>query len=261
MQIDLTDQVALVTGSAHRVGKAIALALAREGVHIIVHYHSAEPDMVRSTLHDIKSFGVDAFEVQADISTPEGVEQVMAAVEERFGKLHILVNSASVFPSGHLLDITLESWDQTMNVNLRAPFLLTQRAARMMRQNEPAGGAIINIVDQGADAPFPRRPHHGISKYALWMLTQVSALSLGPDIRVNAIVPGPVMKTNDGMSDEQWARMGDHLPLKMTGTGDDVGRAAVYLARESFVTGARLHVNGGEHLTYPRQGGTKSADA
>jgi pteridine reductase len=259
MQIDLTDQVALVTGSAHRVGKAIALALAKEGVHIMVHYNSAEADTVRSTLHDIKSFGVDAFDIQADIATPEGVDQVMAAVRERFGRLHILVNSASVFPSGHLLEISLESWDLTMNVNLRAPFLLTQQAAHMMRNNEPAMGAIINIVDQGADAPFPKRPHHGISKYALWMLTQVSALSLGPEIRVNAIVPGPVMKTNDGMSDDQWARMGDHLPLKMTGTGDDVGRAAVFLARESFITGTRLHVNGGEHLTYPRQGSTKQS--
>lgn len=257
MQIDLTDQVALVTGSAHRVGKAIALALAKEGVHIMVHYNSAEPDTVRGTLHDIKSFGVDAFDIQAELATPEGIDQVMEAVRERFGRLHILVNSASVFPSGHLLDVSLESWDLTMNVNLRAPFLLTQQATRLMRQNDPAAGAIINIVDQGADAPWPKRPHHGISKAALWMLTQVSALSLGPEIRVNAIVPGPVMKTNAGMSEEQWARMGDHLPLKTTGTGDDIGRAVVFLARESFITGAKLHVNGGENLTYPRQGSAK----
>ena len=258
MQIDLTDQVALVTGSAHRVGRKIALALARQGVNIMVHYHSTDADTVRDTIRDIKSEGVDAFDVQANIAEPEGVDRVMDAVKEQYGRLDILVNSASVFPSADLMDITLESWNLTMNVNLRAPLLLTQQAARLMTENEPPGGAIINIIDQGADAPWPKRPHHGISKYGLWMLTQVSAVSLGPQVRVNAIVPGPVMKTNDGMSDEQWAHMGDHLPLHRTGDGDDVGRAVVYLVRESFITGAKLHVNGGEHLNYPRKTGGDS---
>jgi pteridine reductase len=248
MRIDLSDQVALVTGSAHRVGKAIALELAKAGVHILVHYHSAEADTVRNTLHEIKSLGVDAFAVQADISQPEGVEQVMAALEENFKRLNILVNSASVFPSGHLTDITLESWDLTMQVNLRAPFLFTQHAARYMRQNTPSGGVIINICDRGVDRPWLTRPHHGVSKAALWALTQVSAISLAPDIRVNAVIPGPVLKTNDGISDDRWEQIGAALQLQITGSGDDVGRAVVYLAGESFVTGALMHVNGGEHL-------------
>lgn len=252
MRTDLNGQVALVTGSAHRVGKAIAIALAKAGVSIMVHYHSADPDVVRDTMHDIKSQGVDAFQIQADISQPEGVEEVMEAVGENFGRLNILVNSAAVFPSGNLLDVTLESWELTMAVNLRAPFLFTQACARLMLENEKPGGAIVNIVDQGADAPWPKRPHHGISKAGLWMLTQVSALSLAPHIRVNAVLPGPVIKTNDGMSDEEWAQYGKPLPLKMTGEGDDVGRAVVYLAQESFITGSLLHVNGGEHLHYPR---------
>lgn len=253
MRVELTDKVALVTGSAHRVGKAIAMELARSGVNIQVHYNSADDDLVRNTLHDLKSFGVDAFAIQADISQPEGVQSVMAAVEENFGRLDILVNSASVFPSAGLLDVTLDSWDLAMNVNLRAPFLFTQAAARMMRDNDPIGGAIINICDQGAYAPWPQRPHHGISKAGLWMLTQVSALSLGPYVRVNAIVPGPVMKTNDGMTDAEWAKFGETLPIKHTGEAGDVGRAVVYLAQEDFLTGIMLKVNGGEHLTYPRQ--------
>jgi pteridine reductase len=251
MQLDLSEQVALVTGAAHRVGKQIALALAQAGVHILVHYNSADEDVVRETLRDIKSFGVDAYPIQADISQPEGVEQTMEALKQQFGKLHILVNSASVFPGGNLLDVTLESWNLAMDVNLRAPFLFTQHAARLMNENEPVGGVIINICDQGADAPWPQRPHHGISKAALWMLTQVSAVALGPHIRVNAIVPGPVIKP-DGVSDEQWAKIGAPLPLKTVGSGEDVGRAVVYLARESFITGAKLQVNGGEHLHYPR---------
>lgn len=256
MLVDLSDQVALVTGSAHRVGRVIALELARQGVNIQVHYHSSDPDQVRDTLQEIKSLGVDAFAVQADISDPAGVQTVMDAVKENFGRLNILVNSASVFPSAELLDISLESWDLTMNVNLRAPFLFTQQAARFMADNEVPGGVIINISDQGAFAPWPKRPHHGISKAGLWMLTQVSAMSLGPQIRVNAIVPGPVMKTNDGMSDETWARMGDHLPLKRTGTPQDVGRAVVFLCQNDFLTGVMLPVNGGEHLLTPHHGGS-----
>ncbi len=256
MQLDLNGQVALVTGSAHRVGKKIAIALAREGVNIAVHYHSTDEDIVRETIRDLKSFGVDAIPIQADISQPDGVNDVMEAVKDHFGRLNILVNSASVFPSGHLLDVTLESWELTMNVNLRAPFLFTQKAARLMHENETPGGVIINICDQGADAPWPQRPHHGISKYGLWMLTQVSAVSLGPHIRANAIVPGPVMKTNDGMTDEEWSKFGEHLPLKTTGQGEDVARAVVFLAQQSFITGAKLHVSGGEHLTYPRQPGS-----
>ena len=251
MQLDLSEQVALVTGAAHRVGKAIALSLAQQGVNILVHYHSADDNLVRDTLRDIKSFGVEAYSVQADISQPEGVEATMAALKTNFGKIHILVNSASVFPSGELLDVSLDSWDLAMNVNLRAPFLFTQHTARLMNENEPPGGVIINICDQGADAPWPQRPHHGISKAALWMLTQVSAVALGPTVRVNAIVPGPVIKPPN-MSDEQWAKIGEPLPLKTTGSGEAVGRAVVYLARESYITGAKLQVNGGEHLHYPR---------
>lgn len=248
MQYDLTDQVALVTGAAHRVGRAIALALAQQGAHVLVHYNRASDDQLRETLHDIKSFGVDAFTMQADLSQPAGCAALMAAVEENFGRLNILVNSASVFPGGPLLDVTLEDWDQTFAINLRAPFLLTQQAARLMRQNTPSGGVIINICDRGVDGPWPTRPHHGVSKAALWALTQVSAVSLAPDIRVNAIIPGPVMKTNDGMSDETWQQIGQALPLQRTGSGEDVGRAVVYLAQEGFLTGALIHVNGGEHL-------------
>lgn len=249
MRLDLTDHVALVTGSAHRVGRAIALELARTGVHVQLHYHNSSPDQVRDTLHEIKAYGVNAFACQADISTPEGVVSLVDALKENFGRVNLLVNSASVFPSGHLLEITLESWEQTMNVNLRAPFLLTQAIAKIMLENDPQGGAIVNIVDQGVDGPWLKRPHHGISKAGLWALTQVSALSLAPHIRVNAVLPGPVMKTNDGMTEDTWRQMGQALPLKMTGEGADVGRAVVYLASESFLTGVLLHVNAGEHLT------------
>lgn len=249
MQVDLRDKVALVTGSARRVGKVIALELAKQGVSILVHYHRAEPADVRETLQEIKSQGVDAFGVEADISQAEGVDRLFETLDERYRRLDIVVNSASVFQRRDLLDVSLEDWDLTMAVNLRAPFLITQRAARIMARNPIPGGAIVNICDQGADGPWKARPHHGISKAALWMLTQVSALSLGPGIRVNAIVPGPVMKpAGRETSDEDWAKKGQRSALHRTGSAEDVARAVVFLCREDYITGELLHVNAGEHL-------------
>jgi len=248
MQIDLTDQVALVTGGAHRVGKAIAVELARCGAHVLVHYNSS-PDAATQTVREIKSLGVDAFPVQADISTPGGIEVIFAALSEHFDRLNILVNSASTFQQRHLLEVSLQDWQETLNVNLTAPFLCTQAAAAVMRRNDPSGGVIVNILDKGATDPWPKYPHHSVSKAGLLMLTNVSAVSLGPDIRVNGVIPGPVMKpAASGMSDEEWAALGKRLPLKRTGTPEDVAQAVVYLARETFLTGTIIHVDGGEHL-------------
>jgi pteridine reductase len=107
----------------------------------------------------------------------------------------------------------------------------------------------VNILDKGAVEPWPKYPHHSVSKAGLWMLTQVSAASLGPDIRVNAVIPGPVMKPAGGkMTDEEWATVGQRTALKRTGSPEDVARAVAYLVGEPFVTGTVIHVNGGEHL-------------
>lgn len=249
MRIDLRGKVAIVTGSAQRVGRVIALALAQAGVDVLVHYNSAASAQVRATLEEIKSHGVDAHSVRADLSRAEGVDDLMAAAEERFGRLDIVVNSASVFQMRDFLDVSLDDWDRTMAVNLRAPFLITQRAARLMAANPIPGGVIVNICDAGVDGPWRKYPHHGVSKSALWMLTQVSALSLGPAIRVNAIAPGPIMKSaGRNTSDEAWAQVGQRSVLRKTGEPEDVARAVVYLCQEDHITGALIHVNAGEHL-------------
>lgn len=249
MQVELTDQVALVTGSAHRVGRAIAIELARCGAHIMVHYNSSSAEAVRDTLQDIKSMGVDAFAVQADVGTEAGVETIFTAVREHYGRLNVLVNSASNFQKRSILDVTLEDWQTTMNVNLTGPFLCTQAAVAMMRENDPSGGVIVNICDKGSVDPWPEYAAHGISKAGLLALTKVCAVSLGPDIRVNAVIPGPVMRPSGRlMSDERWDAVGQAVPLKRNGTPEDVARAVSYLAREDYITGAVIQVNGGEHL-------------
>ncbi len=248
MRVDLTDKVALVTGSAHRIGKAIALELARGGANILVHY-STSADAATETVREIKSLGVAAYPVAADLSTEAGVATVFTALREHFGRLHILVNSAANFQQRQILEVTLAEWQETLAINLTAPFLCTQAAAAMMRENDPSGGVIVNILDKGALEPWPQYAHHSISKAGLWMLTQVSAASLGPDIRVNAVIPGPVMKpAGKEMSDAEWAKVGLRTPLQRTGSPEDVARAVAYLAREDYITGAAIPVNGGEHL-------------
>ena len=248
-RIELKGQVALVTGAAQRVGRVIALELARQGVNIILHFNSADPSQARASIMEIKSHGVDAHAIQADLSRADGVDTLMAAAAESFDRFDIVVNNASIFQKRDLLAVSLDDWDLTMAVNLRAPFLITQRAARIMANNPIAGGIIFNICDAGVDGPWREYPHHGISKSALWMLTQVSALSLGPEIRVNAIAPGPVMKSaGRGTTDKEWARVGMRSALRKTGEPEDVARAVVYLCQEDHITGALLHVNAGEHL-------------
>ncbi len=247
MRIDMTDQVAVVTGAAHRVGKAIALELARAGVHVLVHYFHSPSEVVKGTLHDIKSFGVDAFPVQADLSTPEGVAAVFDAVREHFGRLDILVNSASNFQRRTLLEVSLDDWRQTIDTNLTAPFLCTQHAIRMMREKTPPGGVIVNILDRGALEPWVEFAHHGISKAGLLALTKVTAAGYGPDIRANAVIPGLVLKSA-GSDELRWQQAAQKTPLERSGTAEDVARAVVYLASEDFLTGTVLHVDGGASL-------------
>lgn len=247
MQIDLTGQVALVTGSARRVGKAIALELARAGVSIMVHHNNTPDDVVKATVRDIRSLGVDAKAVQADLRDPAAVQSLFDAVRTHYGRLHILVNSASNFQKRGLLDVTIDEWRETIDTNLTGPFLCTQAAVPMMRANDPPGGVIVNILDRGATDVWVEYAHHGISKAGLLALTRVTAASVGPQIRANGIIPGLVMKPT-GFDEDYWQRVGGGAPIGRPGTPEDVGRAVVYLAREDFLTGAILNVDGGYSL-------------
>jgi pteridine reductase len=157
-----------------------------------------------------------------------------------------LVNSASVFQAADLLDVTVDDWEAVMAVNLRAPFLCSQHAARMM-QSGSGDGVIINIADIAGQVSWVRFPHHSVSKAGLIMLTRVLAKSLGPGIRANAVVPGPVMKP-EGMPDVLWQALGDVLPLGRTGSPQNVVQAVLALVENDFITGTILNVDGGDAL-------------
>ena len=245
---ELSGRVALVTGSARRLGKEIALELARAGCDVLAHYGSTAKATVHETLAELRALGSQAQAAKADLVDGAEIDGLIGAAEEHFGRLDILINSAAIFQQRELMAITREEWERTLAVNLSAPFLLTQAAARIMRRN--AGGVIINIGDYGSLQPWPRYPHHGISKAALLMLTRTSALSLAPDIRVNAVIPGPVLRP-DTMSEETWARICAGAPLGHGGDSAAVARAVRYLASETAITGAVLPVDGGHNLVAP----------
>ncbi len=241
--MELRARNALVTGAAHRVGRAIALALAQEGCNIALHYHAGKAQAER-TLPELKRLGVEARAYQADLRSLEEIAALFQAVHDDFGRLDILINSAAIMQRIPFEDVTNEDWRATIDLNLRAPFFCTQSAVKLMGE---AGGAVINISDIAGLQPWVKYPVHSLSKAGVEMLTKVAALTFAPAVRVNAVAPGPVLKP-DRLSDERWSQIGVDLPLGQPGEPADVTEAIIFLLKNDFITGETLVVDGGNQL-------------
>ncbi len=241
----LSGKVALVTGGAHRVGKAIVLALAQSGADVVVHYHRST-EAAAITAAEVEALGRRVMTVPADLGQVAEIARLFEVTEREFDRLDILVNSASVFEPVDFLTMTPAQWDQTMAVNLRGPAFCAQAAARLMLSR--GGGHIVNIGDVIGLRPWPRFPHHSVAKAGLIMLTQVLAAALAPKILVNAIAPGPVLKP-PGMSEERWQAIGAESLLGRAGQPKDVADAALFLACSDYITGEVLVVDGGSRYT------------
>ena len=241
MEIDGT--VALVTGGAHRVGRALVLGLARAGADVAIHYHSSG-DAAAETAAEVRALGRRVETFQADLADPDAATVLANGVAEALGRLDIVVNNASLFESARFEDVTVEGWDRVMAVNLRAPFLLLQATAPLLRASK---GVAVNIADLAGVQVWPAFPHHGISKAGLIHLTRVAARALAPDARVNCIVPGTVLPPEDYTS-EQIERSRSRTALERIGSPDDVLEALLFLIRSEFVTGSTITVDGGRLL-------------
>jgi len=250
----LRGSVALVTGSARRVGRAILLGLAEAGADVVVHSRVAgEADEEVAAL--ARAHGVDVLVADADLADPEAIGRLVSAVEARFGRLDILVNSAARFDPQPFGAITAADWDASMAVNVRAPFLCAQAAAPLMRRSarpEGDGALIVNIADLSGVHPWRGFVQHGVSKAGLLHLTRILARELAPDIRVNVLVPGAILPP-PGMAPDgpAWARLAARAPLGRSGEPADVVRAVCYLAESPYTTGAVLAIDGGEGLLGP----------
>ena len=246
MILDLQDRVVFVTGSARRVGRAIALAFAEQGANVVIHHVSpSSAEMARTAVVEAKELGVDALVTTGNQADPDDVARMFTEIRGYYGRVDVLVNSAALFERGDVLDIDYEAWQRVMDVNLTGPFLLTQRAAGLMIENE-SPGVIINIGDNGGLNGWATYAHHSVSKAGVIMLTRVSALALAPHrIRVNCVVPGPVLLPL-GSTKEIEKRIASSLPLGRLGDPENVAHACVFLAQNDFATGSILRVDGGE---------------
>jgi NAD(P)-dependent dehydrogenase (short-subunit alcohol dehydrogenase family) len=243
--MNLQDKVFLVTGGAHRVGKAIALALAAQGAKLAITYN-ASAELAQKTCLEIEALGTQALALRCDQSDFSQIQGALEAVTQYFGRLDGLVNSASIMQEvSNFFDVTPADWDLTMNVNARGPFFFTQAAARWMLAHD--GGVVVNIIDDSAVNPGAALMQHGASKTALWMITRSSALALAPSIRVNAVLPGAVLKP-PAWSEERWQNIAPSVPLKRLGAAEDVARAVAYLIKEDYITGQVIIVDGGSSL-------------
>ncbi|MCZ6660389.1 MAG: SDR family oxidoreductase [bacterium] len=238
----LHEKVALVTGSAKRIGRAVANALADRGVHQAVHYRTSKTE-ADEAVELFRVLGVEAESFQADLSQVKEVEALASEVLKRFGRLDILVNNASVFFPSPLGEVTDHQWDTLINTNLKGPFFLAQKVGLAMKA--AVGGTIINIGDWAAERPYAGYLPYCISKAGVVAMTKGLAKALAPEVRVNCINPGPVMLPED-LSEAEKEEVMRKTPLQRTGSPADIANAVVFLCEGTdFMTGAVITVDGG----------------
>jgi pteridine reductase len=238
----LAGQVALVTGSAKRLGRAIALHLAEQGADVVVHFHHSEA-AGREVAAEIAKMGRRALCVQANLAQKTDIDRLIAEAGNKFGRLDILVNNASNFLHTEFATTTEAVWDAVLDVNLKAPFFCAQAAAPLLKKNL---GNIINLSDVGGLLAWTGYIPHCISKAGIIMLTRALAKELAPEIRVNAIAPGTISMPGD--SPNLAADYIKRAPLQRTGTTADIAAAVSFLVTSPFVTGQVLILDGGRTL-------------
>ena len=238
----LRGQVALVTGGAVRLGRAISEALAAEGVHVVVHYRASAAE-AEATVARLRGAGVGAWALQADLSAPaEAAGLVGRAAELAARPLDILVNSAGVWRASRLLEFAPDELQADLQVNALAPLQLCRDFAA---QGRP--GQIVNLLDARIVAYDAAHAAYHLSKRMLFSLTRMLALELAPGIRVNAVAPGLILPPR-GEGEPFLKSLAHTNPLRTHGAAEDVARAVVFLLRSPFVTGQVIYVDGGRHL-------------
>lgn len=242
--MDVNHAVVLITGAAQRVGRAVALELARRGAQIAFSYYT-DDEPWQDAVRDLEQAGARALACRADVTRPDDARMLVAAALRAFGRVDVLINNASIWLKKPALEISEGEWDTEMDVNAKGPFLMAQAVApHMLAQGS---GLIINITDLSAFQTWAGYAHHSASKAALVALTKVLALEWAPAVRVNAIAPGTVLLPDDATEQKrQWAI--EKSALKRIGSPLDVARTVIYLIEEDFATGGVYFVDGGRSL-------------
>ena len=246
-------KIALVTGAGDRIGAAIALALAREGHAVVIHYRSTA-DGAKAVRDRIHAEGGKAEILKADLGIRADRQSLIARAAEPFGPLTVLVNNASIFEPDSARDLSEDLWDQHFAVHAEAPIFLARDFATQLPQG--AAGNIVNIVDERVLVPSPAFFSYYLSKSVLWTATQTLAQSLAPAIRVNAIGPGPVLP-HSGQSEAEFERGVKALPLQNHAGPDEIAQGVLAILALPSMTGQMLALDGGKHLEFsPKRGPT-----
>jgi 3-oxoacyl-[acyl-carrier protein] reductase/pteridine reductase len=240
--MDIRGKTALITGGAHRVGKAITLELAQAGANVVVNYNTSAT-AADETVAEAEALGVGALAVQADVADAEQVQRLVDAAVDRFGGVDILVNSASLWKNSLFPTSDLDDWRRITRILIDGSFYCANAVAPLMLARD--GGAIVNIVDMSAWYPFAGMIAHTVGKGALLSMTRSLAVELAPTITVNAVAPGPVLLPPD-YSQELADRVADKTLLGRWGTAEDVSRAVRFLIESDYITGEVIRVDGGE---------------
>ena len=238
-------KVVLITGGAKRVGAAICRRLHGEGASLMIHYRSSvvEAEALRDELNRRRPDS--AALAQADLHEVERLPELVAATVQRFGRLDVLINNASSFYPTAVGEINEKDWHDLLGTNLKAPLFLSQAAAQALRHSH---GCIVNIADIHAERPMKSYVVYSISKAGLVALTRSLAHELGPEVRVNAVAPGPILwpEGDPTFDDQERRRIVAHTLLKREGSPDDIARAVLFLVKDApYITGAILPVDGG----------------
>lgn len=237
----LAGRAALVTGGAVRVGRAIALALARDGADVAVGYRDSRR-AAQATAAELRALGVRAIALHADLARPADAARLVGAARRAFGRLDLLVNNAAVFARTPFAHVTPAQFDRFIAVNLRGPFFGAQAAVRAMGGR---GGRIVNIVDVAAIRSWPGYVPYALSKAGLLALTRALAVALAPRIQVNAVGPGVVLFP-ERFSRPERAALTARIPMGRAGAPADVAAAVHFFATcPDYITGQVLYVDGG----------------
>jgi 3-oxoacyl-[acyl-carrier protein] reductase/pteridine reductase len=239
---ELKGKTVLITGGARRLGRAIALAMARSGANVAFTFRSSANE-AGETLKEIKAAGVQALAIECDFRQADAARDAVKNVLKYFGQIDLLINNAGIFETANVEEITIEQWDEVFAVNVRAPFLVSQLCIPELRR---AHGRIINMGSLGGQKAWDTHAHYCSSKAALHMLTQVMAKALAPEIAVNCVAPGMIDSGAGEKDPALLERLAAHTPMKRNGTPQDVVSAVMYFATAPhFITGQVLTVDGG----------------
>jgi pteridine reductase len=237
----LSGKTALITGAARRIGRAMALALARRGTRVVVHYSRSEPEAT-ALCREIEGIGVSAWTVKGDLADPSRTETVFKEAVDQAGPIDILINNASIFDVETIWQMTDESLCRNMRIHTLAALVLSRGLARQER-----AGHIINLLDTRVVSYDKDHAAYHLSKRSLLTLTRILALELAPKIAVNAVAPGLILPP--AQQDESYLdKLVPTTPLRRHGDPADVVEAVLFLLRSRFITGQIIYVDGGYHM-------------